>query len=60
MLTVGYGDISANSNCEKILAMFSMSLASAFFGYVIGNITTNFIEKSAEEQLFREIGKGVD
>jgi hypothetical protein len=33
MITVGYGDINANTQSEMIFAVFAMVLASATFGY---------------------------
>ncbi|CAD8068161.1 unnamed protein product [Paramecium primaurelia] len=33
MITVGYGDINANTQTEMIFAIFAMVLASAIFGY---------------------------
>ena len=33
MITVGYGDINANTRTEMIFAVFAMVLASAIFGY---------------------------
>lgn len=33
MITVGYGDINANTQTEMIFAVFAMVLASAIFGY---------------------------
>lgn len=40
MITVGYGDINANTESEMIFAVFAMVLASATFGYSM----SSFIE----------------
>lgn len=55
MLTVGYGDIHAISNDEKIGCMFSMVLASTFFGYIIGTLSSLVEKKNAVDDYFREV-----
>lgn len=55
MLSVGYGDIHAVSTDEKILCMFGMVLASAFFGYIIGSLTAFIEQRNAEKNYFREL-----
>lgn len=55
MLTVGYGDIHAISNDEKIGCMFSMVLASTFFGYIIGTLSSLMEKKNAVDDYFREV-----
>ncbi|CAI2366607.1 unnamed protein product [Moneuplotes crassus] len=36
--TVGYGDISPNTNLEKIYGMLAMLIACGFFAYIVGSI----------------------
>jgi hypothetical protein len=38
MTTVGYGDIIATSNEERIYAIFSMLLGASVFGYIVGSM----------------------
>ena len=38
MTTVGYGDIYAISNVEKLFAMMSMLVSCGVFAYVVGSI----------------------
>jgi len=40
MTTVGYGDIVIVSNTERFVAMFSMIVGGACFGYIIGGVTS--------------------
>lgn len=38
--TIGYGDIVAHSNNERLLNIAVMAVGVSFFGYVIGTIST--------------------
>merc|ERR1719162_1909865 len=38
MTTVGYGDIIAKNNWERVYTIFSMILGATMFGYIIGSI----------------------
>ncbi|GMF65145.1 unnamed protein product [Phytophthora lilii] len=40
MTTIGYGDIVAHSNNERLLNITVMAVGVSFFGYVIGTIST--------------------
>ncbi|KAL4161553.1 hypothetical protein PRNP1_002107 [Phytophthora ramorum] len=40
MTTIGYGDIVAHSNNERLLNIAVMAVGVSFFGYVIGTIST--------------------
>ncbi|KAL3667215.1 hypothetical protein V7S43_007450 [Phytophthora oleae] len=40
MTTIGYGDIVAHSNTERLLNIAVMAVGVSFFGYVIGTIST--------------------
>ncbi|KAG6953200.1 hypothetical protein JG688_00012988 [Phytophthora aleatoria] len=40
MTTIGYGDIVAHSNNERLLNIGVMAVGVSFFGYVIGTIST--------------------
>ena len=55
MLTVGFGDIVAQNNLEKIFTSISILLACACFGYimnVIGNVLNTLSEKEAKLKFF--------
>jgi len=38
--TVGYGDILPTTDFERIYAMFAMVVGGAFYGYIIGSVTS--------------------
>lgn len=40
MITVGYGDIVPQNNLEKIIALFTMLLACAVFGYSMNTVSS--------------------
>jgi hypothetical protein len=44
MVTVGYGDVSAKTNRERLFCMLAMIVAAGFFAY-----TLNFIGKKVSE-----------
>jgi CRP-like cAMP-binding protein len=54
--TVGYGDIVAVDNKERMLAIFIMVIGATAFGYVVANVATvvgnfNLVELRATERL---------
>jgi hypothetical protein len=52
MTTIGYGDISAHNNRERIFCMFAMALGSAYFAYLAGTITGILAKGSAGTERF--------
>jgi CRP-like cAMP-binding protein len=40
MVTIGYGDVLATNNFERLFNIAIMAIGVSFFGYVIGTITT--------------------
>lgn len=40
LTTVGYGDLVASSNNERAYSIFAMVIGGAFYGYVIGAVTS--------------------
>jgi CRP-like cAMP-binding protein len=54
MITIGYGDIHAHSNNERIAAMISMCLACGFFSFIVGNISSLISSQNARGSNHRE------
>ena len=46
--TVGYGDLTPQTNFEKIVGMFIMILGVAFFSYIMGNFNDVLINYDKE------------
>lgn len=42
MTTVGYGDIAAVSDGEKVFAVFAMIIGGSTFGYIVGSMASLF------------------
>ena len=40
MSTVGYGDISAGNEKERIIGIISLIIGTGFYSYAIGNLTS--------------------
>lgn len=51
MTTVGYGDIVAVNDTERLVSIFVMVISVSVFGYVIGNIATLVENLNAEGRL---------
>jgi hypothetical protein len=49
MSTVGYGDISARTNLEKILSIFLMIFGVCFFSFTIGSLASIFNRIDSKE-----------
>jgi CRP-like cAMP-binding protein len=54
MATVGYGDFVPTSNMERGYAMFAMIVGAAFYGYMIGIITSQVAEGDAHTKAYYE------
>jgi hyperpolarization activated cyclic nucleotide-gated potassium channel 2 len=54
MTTVGYGDIHAITNTEKVFAIGSMLVACGVFAYVVGSIEGIVRRSSTIESVFKE------
>merc|ERR1719478_95843 len=52
--TVGYGDFVPTTNAERIYAMFAMIVGAAFYGYMIGIITSQVAEGDAHAKAYYE------
>eukprot|EP00930_Biecheleria_cincta_P035403 TRINITY_DN2434_c0_g4_i1.p1 TRINITY_DN2434_c0_g4~~TRINITY_DN2434_c0_g4_i1.p1 ORF type:complete len:748 (-),score=144.23 TRINITY_DN2434_c0_g4_i1:36-2279(-) len=54
LTTVGYGDIIPTTVQERLYVMFAMMIGSAFFGYVIGCITSVITDMDIDRRTFNE------
>ena len=54
MTTIGYGDISAGTASERLLAVFAMCLGCALFAWTTGQITHTLTSSSQCSTRFRE------
>jgi hypothetical protein len=52
MTTIGYGDISAHNDNERIYCMFAMALGSAYFAWLAGTVTGILAKGSAGTERF--------
>jgi hypothetical protein len=50
MITVGYGDITPQSTRSRTFTIFSMVIASGFFGYVMNKIALIFQEMEIKKE----------
>ncbi|CAI2372725.1 unnamed protein product [Moneuplotes crassus] len=42
--TIGYGDFTASTNSEYLMQCFIMLMGIGFFGYIVGNVSTIFMQ----------------
>eukprot|EP00930_Biecheleria_cincta_P035401 TRINITY_DN2434_c0_g2_i1.p1 TRINITY_DN2434_c0_g2~~TRINITY_DN2434_c0_g2_i1.p1 ORF type:complete len:769 (-),score=148.12 TRINITY_DN2434_c0_g2_i1:94-2400(-) len=54
LTTVGYGDIIPTSNQERAYGMLAMLIGSAFYGYIIGCITSVITDMDIDKRTFNE------
>lgn len=54
LTTVGYGDVLPTTVQERMYVMFAMMIGSAFFGYVIGCITSVITDMDIDRRTFNE------
>ena len=52
--TVGYGDICPDSDSERVYAILAMVIGGAFYGYIIGNISSNVTATDANSRAYYE------
>lgn len=50
--TVGYGDITPSSDAERAYAMFAMVVGGAFYGYIIGSVTSIVSDMDVNSRAF--------
>lgn len=54
MTTVGYGDIVMRTDNERIFAVCAMIVGGAFYGYIIGSITTLVSQTNLNHRAFND------
>jgi len=54
MTTVGYGDVSGNSNSERLFSVCCMLLGVTVFGYIVGSMATVVAKINHGEQRTKE------
>eukprot|EP00931_Biecheleriopsis_adriatica_P078205 TRINITY_DN51668_c0_g1_i1.p1 TRINITY_DN51668_c0_g1~~TRINITY_DN51668_c0_g1_i1.p1 ORF type:complete len:788 (+),score=133.85 TRINITY_DN51668_c0_g1_i1:290-2365(+) len=54
LTTVGYGDVTPKSHGERGYVMLAMVIGSAFYGYVIGCITSVITDMDIDKRKFNE------
>lgn len=55
MISVGYGDVKLTSTYERILAIFSMVIASGLFGYLVGEASSIIQKETLRDSEFKEL-----
>jgi len=64
MTTIGYGDISAHNDHERIFCMIAMTLGSAYFAWLAGTVTGILAKGNAGQETFmaflNEVGQFMD
>eukprot|EP00931_Biecheleriopsis_adriatica_P082731 TRINITY_DN5617_c0_g3_i1.p1 TRINITY_DN5617_c0_g3~~TRINITY_DN5617_c0_g3_i1.p1 ORF type:complete len:660 (+),score=105.48 TRINITY_DN5617_c0_g3_i1:177-1982(+) len=52
LTTVGYGDITASSDMERIYSVIAMFLGTSFYGYIIGSISAMIAQKDVNNTAY--------
>jgi CRP-like cAMP-binding protein len=52
--TVGYGDVIPATDMSRLYAMLAMVLGGAFYGYIIGSVTSVICETDANHKVYYE------
>lgn len=52
MSTVGYGDITPDSNWQRVYSMVAMIIGGTFYGFVVGHITTLMTTRGLRDRIF--------
>ena len=55
MISVGYGNIQIKSTGERIIAIFSMIIASAMFGFLVGEASSVIQKETEQDSNYREL-----
>jgi len=54
MTTVGYGDLTPQTDWERIYSMIAMVIGGSFYGYVIGNICSMVANRDMNHAAYQE------
>mmetsp|Transcript_1304 Transcript_1304/g.3742 ORF Transcript_1304/g.3742 Transcript_1304/m.3742 type:complete len:899 (+) Transcript_1304:106-2802(+) len=54
MSTIGYGDVTPQTNGERVYVTIGMILGAAIYAYMVGNVCSIIASMSASEQRFRQ------
>ena len=52
VITVGYGDIGAETTQEQLLAIFAMFIGVIFFSLIIGSLTSLITDSDIKKKKF--------
>jgi hypothetical protein len=55
MISVGYGNIPLKSTGERIIAIFSMLIASVLFGFLVGEASSIIQKETLQDSKYREL-----
>ena len=55
MISVGYGNVQIKSTGERIIAIFSMIIASVMFGFLFGEASSIIQKETEQESNYREL-----
>jgi CRP-like cAMP-binding protein len=54
MTTVGYGDVSMRTHSERAYAIIVMIIGGAFYGYVVGHVTSIMVDRGYAQRSVKE------
>ena len=57
--TVGYGDIHAHTDLERVYASFAMVLGVMFYGYIIASVAAGLVTSDSTRAQYQEKLKAV-
>jgi len=60
MSTIGYGDVTAQTTSERVVATFGMFIGSSIFAYIVGAVTGTVATMGARKTEFYELMDGVN
>lgn len=54
MATVGYGDINAGTDTERVFAICALLVGASVFGFVVGSVSLMLEQLDAQRAAYRE------
>ena len=54
MTTVGYGDVTPQTDEERIFCIFAMIIGVAFYSYIIATVASMVTSTDAKQAIYRE------